>query len=360
MLNRIDRYISGLFWLYFVGGILVFLTLFLAIDAMSTMVSYKDVLPISLLKFYGYYAPEIIYRMIPVSALLATVFTLSTLNRSNELVALFSVGMSLVRVTAPILIWVLFLCGGVLYLSDKVLPNFAKQKNFIFYHEIKKRPSQYSIVKNERIWYRSKDAIFNIKTLNEKTQKAQGLTLYYFNDEWDLIQMITAKSVDVGAENWRLHEGSVTLFTKESSFPITSPFKDKTIVMNEDARDLSSTSNTSDMLSLGELKNYIQKNKEAGLDVVRYEVDYQSKYGFAAAAFVMCLLGIPFSVGKTRSGGIMINLGICLALIFAYWIFFSSALTLGNYSYVPAIVAAWAPNLIMSGLAIYFIYRMKR
>lgn len=360
MLNRIDRYISGLFWMYFLGGLMVFLTLFLAIDAMSTMVSYKDVLPVSLLKYYAYYAPEIVYRMIPVSGLLATVFTLSTLNRSNELVALFSVGMSLVRVTAPILIWVVCLCLGVFYLSDKALPNFAKHKNFIFYHEIKKKPSQYSIVKNEKIWYRSKDAIFNIKTLNEKTQKAEGLTLYYFNDQWDLIQMVAAKTVDVGADNWILHDGSVTLFTEDSSFPITSPFKEKTIVMNEDARDLSSTSNTSDMLTLNELKNYIQKNKEAGLDTIRYEVDYHSKYGFAAAALVMCLLGIPFSVGKTRSGGIMVNLGICLGLIFVYWIFFSSALTLGNYSYVPPVIAAWVPNLIMSGLAVYFIIRMKR
>jgi lipopolysaccharide export system permease protein len=358
--SKIDRYISGLFWFYFIGGLLVFVTIFIAIDAMSTMVTYKQAAPAALLKYYGYGFPEVIYRMTPVACLLATIFAISTLNKNNELVALYSVGMGLLRITFPILFWVSFISVASFFMSDRIMPSFARNKNFVFYNEIEKNPSLYSMVKNEKIWYRSKDTIFYIKTLNEREHEAQGLTLYYFNQNWDLVQMVTASKLKMKGANWDLTDGSVTLFTEDSSFPLTSQFKQKTIVMSEDARDLSSTAQTASVLSLAELSQFIKKNKEAGLDTVQYEVDYQSKYGFAFAALVMTLVGIPFSVGKARSGSTMLNIGICLGLVFFYWIFYSSALTLGNHGFLPPLVAAWSPNLVMAFLAVFFIFNFVR
>jgi lipopolysaccharide export system permease protein len=357
--NKIDRYLSGLFWLHFLGGLLVFVTIFTAIDALGMMVQYKDVAFSSWAAYYGYSMPEMIYRMVPVASVLSIVFTLSTLSRSSELVALYSIGMSLIRVCTPMLIWVVLLCGMELTLGDRILPNFAKSKNFVFYNDIKKNPSLYSTVKNERIWYRSHDIIFNIKTLNEKAHKAQGLTLYYFNENWDLIQMITAKEVDLDGSQWHLHDGAVTLFTEDSSFPLSSQFKTKTVLMGEDSKDFGSSENTSEMLSMDELKQFIKKNKDAGLDTVRYEVDFHSKYSYSLAALVMALLGIPFSVSRSRNGGTMMNLGICLGLIFGFWIFYTSSLTLGNYGHLPPAIAAWSPILISSGLAFFFIRRVR-
>lgn len=356
-MNRIDRYISGLFWSFFLGGLVVFVTVFIAVDAMSTLVNYNKVSGGALLSYYGYSAPEIIYKMVPVACLLATIFTLSTLNKANELVALFASGMSLLRITLPLIFWVSSISVASFLVGDRLLPQFARSKNFVFYRDIVKNPSLYSTTKKDRIWYRSKDTIFNIKTLNEAAHKAQGLTLYYFNESWDLIQMMTAEVVELNGATWKLHNGSVTLFTEDSSFPLTSAFKTKTIVMGEDSKDLSSTGNTSDVLSLTDLSEFIRRNKAAGLDTLKYEVDYHSKYGFAFAALVMSLLGIPFSVSRSRSGGTMINVAICLGLVFVYWIFYSSGLTLGQHGQLPPILAAWAPNLIMGGAAAVVLAR---
>lgn len=359
-MSRIDRYISGLFITYFLGGILVFTTVFLAIDAMSTMVNYKGVGGEVFIRYYSYLTPEIIYRMFPVACLLGTILTLSTLNKSSELVALYACGMSLFRICMPVLIGVVCFSIFSFVLSDQMMPAFAKNKNYIFYTEIKKNPSLYSTVKTNKIWYRSKNTIFNIKTLNQAASRAQGLTLYYFNDNWDLFQMITANEVELAGANWKLQNGSVTLFTPESSFPVTSNFLQKTIVMGEDAKDISTTASTSDVLSLSELGRFIAKNKEAGLDTLRYEVDYWAKYGYALAALVMTLMGIPFSVGKARSGGIMLNVGVCLGLILVYWIFYSSSITLGRHGHLPPMAAAFVPNGVMSGVAYLFFRRLKK
>lgn len=356
-MNRIDRYISLLFWGYFVGGLLVFVTIFTAVDAMSTMVNYKGVENSALAQYYLFYAPEIMHKMLPVACLLATILTLSNLNKSNELIALFASGMSLFRISAPVLVSVVLISGAGYWVSDQALPRLAVKRNFVFYNDIKKKPGMFSTVKTDKIWYRSKNAIFNIQTLSPQGDVAQGLTLYFFDEAWNLIQMLTADSVDLNGTQWVLRNGSVTIFSNETSFPLTSSFKNKTVVMTEDARDLQSTGQTSDMLTQKDLKKFIQKNKEAGLDTLRYEVDYHSKVGFAVTALVLSLLGIPFSVSRARSGSAMLNIGICLGLVFVYYVLNSSALTLAQHGAFPPLIGGWAANISMAGFALYLLRR---
>jgi lipopolysaccharide export system permease protein len=360
LFTKIDRYLSAMFWLYFVGALVVFISLFLVIDAMSFLVINSRVEFSLIVKYYGYSVPEIAYRMFPVASLVATVFTLTTIQKSNELLALFSFGQSLVRISAPLIFWILVLSFGAFKMSDTLLPQFYKKKLYVQYVEIEKKPGLYSTIKDQKIWYRSKNTIFNIKTLNTQNQKAEGLTMYFFNEAWDLVQMIFAKEIYLSGENWLLKDGSVTLFSEDSSFPLTSQFKQKKIVMSEDAKDLGSAGSASQMLTVSELKSFINKNKEAGLDTVRYQVDYHSKFGFAFSALVMCMLGIPFTVGKARSGGVMVNIGLCMLLVFVYWIFYSSALSLGNYAYISAVLAGWAPNVIMLIAALFLIKKTRK
>ncbi len=122
-----------------------------------------------------------IYQLMPVACLMATLFTLSGLSRSNELTALFSVGTSLTRVSArssrpsPS-----FVPGGVRARRSGVAAfDAAAQLRRV--RRDQKTPGLYSTVKTNKIWYRSENILFNIKTLNPETARAQGITLYYFD-----------------------------------------------------------------------------------------------------------------------------------------------------------------------------------
>ncbi len=360
MFNRIDRYLLALFWTSFFAGLLVFVSLFIASDAMSTILKYQGVSSAVFLKYYLYYSPEIIYKMLPVACVVGMVMTISSLNRGSELIALFAAGMSLFRVSRTIFASILLICAFSYYMSDQLMPVFSKNKSFTFYNDIEKNPSRFQTIKTDRIWYRSKNSIYNIKTLNAQGDKAQGLTLYFFNDKWDLIQMLTASSVMMNGSQWVLQNGTVTVFSEDSSFPLNDRFLEKTIVMAEEAQDLRSTGQTSDLLTQKELSRFINKNKDAGLDTIKYEVDFHSKFSFAFAGIVMSLLALPFCVSRTRGGGMMLNIGICLGLVLIYWIFYSSAQTMGQHGLLNPLLAAWMPNFIMLSLGATFLLRLKR
>lgn len=355
-----DRYIGRLFLQYFAAGVIVFVCLFLTIDAMGFGLRNASAGLGPLLRYYIYYLPGIIYQMIPVACLLSTVFTLNTVNRANELVALYSVGVGLLRVVAPILGWVGAISVLTFAVGDQLLPRMAQKKNYVEYVEIKKHPGLYSTVNTNKIWYRSENVLFNIKTLDAESGRAQGLTMYYFDAVWNLVQLITAKEVQIVANQWHLKTGTVTLFEKANSFPLAQSFDEKTVVMNEDLADIKSTTNSSDVMSLSTLKKFINKNKEAGLETLRYEVDYYAKFGFASAALVMSLLGVPFSVRRQRAGGHIMSVGICLGLAFLYWVIYSSGVTLGQHGSLPPALAALAPSWLMGGFGFWLILRLRQ
>lgn len=346
-----DRYIIKLFLSYWLAGLVIFVTLYLTVDALGFVMRHSDAGIYSFVKFYAFSLPALIYQLFPVICLFAVLFTLGQLNKSNELVALFSMGQSLFRVAAPVLISVCVLSVIFFVISDQVFPSLARQKEFVEYVEIKKRPGSFGTVKTNRIWYRSENILFNIKTLNPQEATAQGITLYYFDDAWNLVQLVTAKAVSMNGSLWNLKDGLITIFMEDSSFPLTESFKTKNIVMGEEVADLQSSSDSSEQMSLGQLSRFIDRNKEAGLDTLRYEVDYHAKFSFALAALVMCILGLPFAVERVRAGGGLKNVGICLGLTFAYWSLYSSFITLGHYGVLPPLAAAWIPNLLTLGVA---------
>lgn len=359
-MNLIDRYIGRLFLVYFVAGLIVFVTIFLAVDAMGFALRHLEHGPGPLIRYYMFYLPTVIYQMVPVACLLATVFTMATLNRSNELVALYSIGVGLVRTIVPILILVAAVSVLSFAVSDQLLPRLSQKKNYVEYIEIKKKPGLYSTVNTNKIWYRSENVLFNIKTLDAAAARAQGLTLYYFDAAWNLVQLITAREVVIGGTQWNLQDGTVTLFAEDSSFPLTKSFATKMVVMNEDVADIQSTANSSEIMSLNSLRKFIARNKEAGLDTLRYEVDYYAKFGFASAAFVMSLLGVPFSVRRQRAGGHIMSIGLCLALAFVYWVLYSSGVTLGQHGSLPPIVAAWGPSALMGAIGGWLTLRLRQ
>lgn len=359
MISIIDRYIAKMFFGYFLGGLIVFVTLFVTIDYMSNFVR-SDAALESVVSYYLLSTPALVYQMLPVASLMGVVFTLGSLGKTNELIALFASGMSLARVSLPILVPVVFVSSIGFFLNDRIVPFLNQKKNYVFFVEIRKQPGLYSTVKTDRIWYRSGNSLYNIKTLQPETATAMGLTMYQFDSSWKLAQMLTAESVRLQGSSWDLEKGTVTIFPADSNVPMTAAFKQKRIKVAEDAKDLQSSGQSTDSLSLKELNRFIAKNKESGLDTTRYEVDYHGKLSFALAAFVMSLIGIPFSVGKQRSGSAAFNVGITIGLAFAYWAFYSSGLTLGRHGALPPALAAWVPNVAMVAFAVFMLVRMRR
>ena len=88
---------------------------------------------------------------------------------------------------------------------------------------------------------------------------------------------------------------------------------------------------------------------------MQYEVEYHKRIAASFASFILTIIGASLSARK-RKGGMGMYLGIGLALSFAYILLQTISATFAINADVPAVLAAWVPNILF-GFVAYFCYR---
>jgi len=358
-MKTVDRYIIALF-LKNIAIASIGLTAIYVFQQVTGMLLEDHFPARQVLVFNAFQTPAILVQMIPPSMLIGTVLTLSGLNRTNELTAIFSIGIGLKRIMMLLLVFVFAVSVGTLFLQDSVLPSLFKRRTNYYWREMKKRTDFYLDVKQNKVWYRSKNLIYNLKAFDAKTQQILGMTVYSFDDRFDLVQTVESDKALYTVQGWKLLNGTVTQFLENDPFPVNEKFNELRLQIPETPKDFREIEKEVDGLRIGELSNYIDRNRNAGLDVKSYQVKFHSRFSLSFIPIVMCLIGIPFSVRGRREGGLAKDLAVCLAVTFFYWLFYSIGLSLGSNGALPPVVAAWAPTLIFTLFALVLVARQEK
>ncbi|OFZ74079.1 MAG: LPS export ABC transporter permease LptG [Bdellovibrionales bacterium RIFOXYD1_FULL_44_7] len=357
-MNTIDRYIVSTY----------VRNIFLAITALASLYVFQAMLSQLLDHSYPTYQivyynllglPQIVVQMMPPAIMISTVMTLSGFNRTNELTAFYSIGIGLGRIVIVVMSVVFIVSCLSLVLQDRILPPLFKKRTTYYWREMKKKTDFYLDFRQNKIWYRSKDMIYNLRTFDARTRTILGMAVYMFDDKFNLIQVIDAEKATYTRDGWKLLNGTVTVFSAEDSFPNTRKFAEKDLLIAENPQDFQEIEKEVDGLRIKELYRYIQKTKHSGVETKAYEVRLHSRISLSFIPIVMCVLGVPFSVRNRREGGFAKDIGLCLAVTFFYWLFYSVGLSLGTNGALPPVVSAWLPSAVFAAFAGIMVTRRQ-
>jgi len=355
-MKTLDRYLAGMFVKNLLLAVLALSTLFLFQALLGEIWEHR--FPIDQIVIYDLLGfPQIMVQMVPPSVLLATVFTLSGMNRVQELIACYSIGYGLKRIMSLFLMIVLTISCLLLMVQDRVLPRSFKKQQIYYWRVMKKKPDFFLDPKQDKIWYRSKNLIFNLQSFDRSSNTIQGMSIYTFDGSFNLVQVVEAEKAEFTQSGWKLKKGTVTVFNSGNSFPLVKGFDEKALLISETPKDFQEIEKEVDVLRLKELYRYISKRRSAGVDTKASEVKFHSKISLSFIPIVLCLLGVPFSTRGRREGGAAKDLGLCLLLTFFYWLFYSVGLSLGTNGALPPWLAAWLPSAIFAALAVMLIAR---
>jgi lipopolysaccharide export system permease protein len=355
-MRTLDRYLAGIFIKNFLLAIISVTALFVFQGFMGDI--FEHSYPADQLFIYHLLnIPMVMVQMTAPAVMLATVLTLGGLSRTNELIAAYSIGIGLRRIVAVILCLVFIISCMVLIVQDRVLPSTFKKRTAYFYREMKHQTDFYLDVKQDKIWYRSKNLIYNLQRFDAKNKTIHGMAVYTFDDDFNLVQVMDASQAEFTPQGWKLQNGTVTVFAKEDQFPLTQHFKEKDLQIPETPKDFQEIDKEVDGLRLLELWKYIKRMKEAGADTKAYEVKLHSRFSLSFIPIIMCVLGVPFSIRSRREEGTAKDLTLCLAVTFFYWLFYSIGLSLGTNGALLPWVAAWLPSAAFAVLAAVLLRR---
>jgi lipopolysaccharide export system permease protein len=356
--KTLDRYLT----IFFVKNFL--LALFSLVLLFEFQALLGDVLQRSyptnqVIIYHLLHIPEVIVQMSAPSVLLGTVLTLSGLSRTNELIACFSIGVSLRRITLLILSIVFIISCLVLIFEDRILPPTYKKRTTYKMRVMDKRQDFFLDIRQDKIWYRSKNLIYNLQRFDSQSKTIIGMSVYSFDPEFNLTQVVDASRAEFTPSGWKLMDGTITRFTADDPFPKTENFTQKELQIAETPHDFQEIDKEVAGLRLKELYRYIQRMRDTGADTKSFEVQFHSRISLSFIPVVMCILGVPFSTRSRREGGAAKDLGLCLGVTFFYWLFYSVGLSLGTNGALPPWLAAWLPSTIFAVVAVALIARKK-
>src|SRR3989454_6910882 len=120
--RTLDRYAVGEWLRVFLITLLGFPILVLVIDLTDKLDQYlgRGIKPAAVVLSYVFYFPELMFLILPVAVLFATVFTVGALDRHSELTAAKASGISFHRVVRP-----LFLAAGTAFVVGLLLGEIA-------------------------------------------------------------------------------------------------------------------------------------------------------------------------------------------------------------------------------------------
>jgi lipopolysaccharide export LptBFGC system permease protein LptF len=111
-------------------------------------------------------------------------------------------------------------------------------------------------------------------------------------------------------------------------------------------------------MNYAQLSAYVRDLRAAGYDVRKDEVALYRKVAFPVVTIVMTLIGVPFAVLTGRRGALY-GLGVGIVLALVYWTMISVTAALGAGGAMPAMMAAWTPNLVFGAFAVYLLLTVR-
>ena len=111
-------------------------------------------------------------------------------------------------------------------------------------------------------------------------------------------------------------------------------------------------------MSYQELDRHIGSLEASGADVVELRVALERKLSFPFITLILTLIAVPFAVTTGRHGALY-GVGIGIVLAISYWIVISVFGAIGSAGLLTPVLAAWAPNVLFGGSAVYLLLAVR-
>ncbi len=363
MFKKLDIYVLRQFTGILCICLLGFLSVFVIVDLIENLDRYIDnKMPFNIvLKYYGYSLPYFINIALPMSMMIAAVFSIGLMAKRNEWTAMKSGGISLYRFSVPLLIFSILISLVSFQFDNSYVSWGLSMRSQLEKEYMKKKPRRRSNKMLKDI-FMQKDQHHHISISEFKTHNnnAEYITLITFSDS--LIQhRIDARHMSWidSLDSWVFSDYSLREFDsngKESSIRVSA--KDTLLDLHFTPEDITKGNKHPDELNYAELKDRIAYLQENGVDATRWEVQRHFKVAFAFTNLIVVLFGIPLVVMRPKSG-LAFGGGVSFLVLFSYYAFIKFGQSLGINGVMDPLWSAWLGNMvfILGGLLLLFSVR---
>ncbi len=354
----LSRYFSREFLKLFVLLEFVFLSMYLLIQFILSLDDFVEAnAPNSLMVLYLLYnTPLIVVQLVPVATLISVIVMFCLMAKNNEITAMKSCGLSVLRVSVPTIIVSILISIGVFLISELVVPYSIARANQIWQVRLNKGGNA-GFYGQDHIWYRGSGSIYRIRHFDSKKAMMEDLTFYFFDDSFRVTRKIDARRAIFAGNQWEIQEGIEQRMTSEGGYDLER-FDRISLALPERPDAFIRTPKKPEEMSYWQLRRYAKRIREEGYDATEYSVDMNIKLAYPLINVILVLIGIPIALG-TRKGGTPLAISLGIGICFFYLIALGLSRSLGLSGLLPPGLSAWSANIVFFLLGVYLMMRLE-
>ena len=343
-------------YLYCIVG---FISIWLIFDISDNVSGFLEE-HVSLFRIGGYYltqVPQILVILLPVSLLLALLFCLGRMSRSNEIVSMLTAGISVPRVLVPLIGAGLVTAILSTALNYALAPHAEYERKTFFAsaqsrrHEAGLNAQVFRNRTDRRTWFiqhfqPGTDKFANVQILQQDA--ADNITTNYMS------HLVLYRPDHFG---WELDKPKIVHY--DPSGNITKEEILETITIHgwsETPFRLASANERAEFLGVQELRQYLQLNSDFPSALLApFATHLQYRIALPWTCLVVVIMAAPLGIGFSRRG-VLSSVAAAIVLVFSMNFLTHLFLALGEGERIPAWIAAWTPNLIFAVIGLFLLY----
>jgi LPS export ABC transporter permease LptG len=314
----------------------------------------------TMFEYLFFLTPELIYRTLPVSVLVAVLVTFGVLSKQNEITAFKACGVSLYRLALPVLLCGAALSTGLFAFEHYYVPG-ANRRQEALRAQIKGKPKQ-TYLSPDRKWIMGQGSrIYYYRYPDPSALMMDDVSVFELDkDTFRMVRQVSADRMRWSPElkQWVFYNGWMSDFPPAAhrryekfevrNFPELTEGPD--YFLKEQVQDK--------QMNFRELDGYIRDLKQSGFDTVNLQVQFYRKFSVPLFALIMALIAVPFAF-MVGSRGAMAGVGVSIGIAIAYWGVSTIFEKMGGVGELDPAVAAWSPDVIFALAGLYLLLRVR-
>lgn len=356
----LDRYVLNKFFVPFLYCILGFIAIWLVFDLTnngSDFINGHAKLG-WIVEFYLSQLPQVIVIILPIGLLLALLYSLTQMSRSNEIISMLGAGRSVVRVLTPLFIVGILLGGVMTCLNYAAAPHADKTRKAML-KELNSGRKRDPII--NALLFRNREGLrtWYMRKLRIADQQVDDVQIIQQDRKGTITAQYYARTghYDPALKTWTFITAKVLTMNKAGDILKTDIKQELKIAdWSETPWRIGSSEMNADYLSVPELHDYLDFNSDfPAKRLAPFRTQLENRWALPWGALVVIFLAAPMGIVYSRRG-ILGGVAMAILLFFSLFLLSNILVAFGKGYRLDPTLAVWSPYALFFVIGLILLW----
>ena len=344
----------------FAGALAAVVVLFLAVEFAEGAGSFQgEGAARAAALVFLYRAAAVAWQTAPAAMLLSASLTATGIRRTREYDAMRALGLGPWRVAAPVLAVAALVAGGMVVFDDTVAAGAAAKADAI---KASRGLSvgEWSRWQQRKAWFRGRDGrrIYELRAAGPDGS-FERVTILDVGPGFRLARRVDAARMSPGPDGaWLLDDVEERRFGDDGSMTLER-FPHRTYHFDEDPEAFAVRPGWPAQMTRAVLARQVAVRGRLGLPTAEYELEWQRKLAYPAAAIPASLLALALALRRARKGFVTASLVESVGVSLVFYGMQGLSWSMARSGQVAPAVAAWLPDVLLGAAGLWALRRWR-